>query len=57
MLKQLRIKPTRQLMRFAWGTETMVLPYHKVTIQELSSREELRTPVQRLTLIEKKGGV
>ena len=50
-------------MRFAWRTETMVLPDHKVGIteqsqgcykcklfQKLSPREELRTPVQRLTL-------
>ena len=30
--KQLSTKPTLQLMRFAWRTETMVFPDHKVTI-------------------------
>ena len=29
-------KPTRQLMRFTWRTETMVLPDHKVGITEQS---------------------
>ena len=36
LLKQLSIKPTRQLMRFAWRTETMVLPDHKVAVTEKS---------------------
>ena len=60
LLKQLSRKPTRQLMRFARRTETIVLRDHKsgITeqssavklIQKLSPREELRAPVQRLTL-------
>ena len=36
LLKQVSIKPTRQLMRFAWRTETMVLPDHKVAVTEKS---------------------
>ena len=37
LLKQLGIKPTRQLMRFAaWRTETMVFPDHKVAMTEKS---------------------
>ena len=59
-----------KLMRFAWRTETMVLPDHKVGIteqsqgcykckhfQKLSLREELRTPVQRFTLFPGKQAV
>ena len=34
--KQLSTKPTRQPMRFAWRTETMVLPDHKVAITKQS---------------------
>ena len=34
--KQLSPKPTRQPMRFAWRTETMVLPDHKVAITKQS---------------------
>ena len=34
--KQLSTKPTRQPMRFAWRTETMVLPDHTVAITKQS---------------------
>ena len=34
--KQLSTKPTRQPMRFAWRTETMVLPDHKAAITKQS---------------------
>ena len=34
--KQLRTEPTRQPMRFAWRTETMALPDHKVAITKQS---------------------
>ena len=34
--KQLSTKPTRQLMRFVWRTETMVLPDHKLWQQQNS---------------------
>ena len=34
--KQLSTEPTRQPMRFAWRTETMVLPDHKVAVTKQS---------------------
>ena len=41
-------------MRFAWRTETTVLPEHKITITEQSldflPREKLRALVVKLTL-------
>ena len=36
LLKNLRTKLTRQLMRFAWRTETLVLPDQKVAMSEQS---------------------
>ena len=52
--KQLRTKPARQRMTFAWRTETMALPDHKVAITKQSKHrfriQKLRPPVKRLVL-------
>ena len=67
--EQLSIKPTRELMRFAWKTETMVLRDHKVGITEQSQdrlgnlnvlvkwdlpREKLRAPGPKTNIILRK---
>ena len=46
--KHLRTKLTRQLMKFAWRTETIVLPDQRVAITEAVSYTHLTLPTKRI---------